>query len=231
MDSIKKTPAPKITVPKTDKSQADNKELQKYMLISGIIIASIVIVGGVLIYWLASKYTYQSNLNKAQDQLINSLTQKQKDLQALKPNLAAITAVGANGISDAELILRAVPTTQNFEGLIAILERMGAESGVKVTNISQSNSTGAISSSANSVTNTNAQGSGSQATPFVFTVNVEGSYPSIIEFLKKTEKSARVINFNNMSINGNTGNITANLTMTTFYKPPANINSTYVPLK
>lgn len=230
MDSIKKTPAPKITVPKTEHSQAENKELQKYMLISGVIIASIVLIGGGLIYWLGSKYTYQSNLNKAQDQLINSLVQKQKDLQALKPNLEAITAVGANGISDADLILRAVPTTQSFEGLIAILERMGAESGVKVTNISQSGSANS-GGNAGSSTNINAQGSGSQATPYVFTVNVEGSYSNIIEFLKKTEKSARVINFNNMSINGNTGNITANLTMTTFYKPPANINSTYVPLK
>lgn len=226
MENIKK-PKSQIEIPKTEHSQSNNQSLQKYMIISGLIISAIVLVGGFAIFWLGSRYTYQSNENKAQDQLIASLEQKQKDLQALKPNLDAITSIGANGVSDADLILRAVPTTQNFESLIAVLERIGAESGIKVTNISQS-SNGATSSTG--TVNTNVQGSSGQATPYTFTVNVEGSYAGILEFMKKTEKSARVINFNNMNINGSTGNITANMTMTTFFKPPANINSTFVPL-
>lgn len=223
-ETTKKQP---IEVPKTEQSQTENREYKRYMLISALVIAALVLVGGFLIYWLASKYTHQSNLNKAQDMLLSSLTKKQKDLEELKPNLEVITKPGANGVSDADLILRAVPTTQNFESLIAILEKMGAESGVKVTNVSQTQTNSANLATG---TNQNAQGSGSQATPFTFTVNVEGSYNGILEFLKKTESSARVINFNNMSINGSTGNITANLTMTTFFKPDANINSTYVPL-
>ncbi|HMS92692.1 MAG TPA: hypothetical protein PKC05_04340, partial [Candidatus Saccharibacteria bacterium] len=130
-----------IEVPKTEVSKAADVSTRNYLIISGIIVFLIVLVGIVSIYWLGGRYVQQSNLNKAQDQLLTSLIQKQKDLQALKPNFDAINAKGANGISDAELILRAVPTTQDYESLIAILEQMGKESGVKVTNITQQNST------------------------------------------------------------------------------------------
>lgn len=199
---------------------------RKYLIIVGLIVTAIVLVGGYFIYRLTIQYIYQSNLNKAQDQLINSLVTKQKNLQELKPNYDAINTKGANGVSDATLILKAVPTTKDYENLIAILEKMGQDSGVKVTNVSQ----GGASGTAASTTET-PSASSSSATAFPFTVNVEGSYAAILDFLKKTEKSARVINFNSMSLNGNTGNITTNLTMTTYYKPDANIESTTVPLK
>lgn len=221
-----KKPTKKIAVPKTDISQAQDTSARNYLIIMGLIIAVIVVVGGYLIYRLTTQYIYQSNVNKAQDQLITSLQTKQKNLQALKPNFDAINTAGANGVSDAQLILRAVPTTQDYENLIAILEKMGTDSGVKVTDVSQDGASGSSGTASASVTSVS-----SSATGFVFTVNVTGSYNQILDFLKKTENSARVINFNSMSLNGSTGDITVNLTMTTFFKPDANINSTMVPLK
>lgn len=226
----KKTkPQVSIEVPKTEISKAQDVSTRNYLIFSGVVVFLIVLVGGFSIYWLGGRYINQSNLNKAQDQLISSLVKKQKDLQALKPNFDAINAKGANGISDAELILRAVPTTQDYESLIAILEQMGKESGVKVTNITQQNATSGSQTQQTTQTSSDVKTAG--ATPFVFTVNVEGTYTAILDFLKKTENSARVINFNSMDINGSTGNITANLTMTTYFKPDANIESTFIPLK
>ena len=184
---------------------------------------------------MAGRFVSQSNLNKAQDLLISDLIEKQKDLQELKPNYDKIIAKGTNGVSDAELILRAVPTTQDYESLIAILERMGQESGVKVKDISQQNAaqTGQTTPPPASSTTQTAKNSiqTGGADPYTFIVKLEGSYNSILEFLNKTEDSARVINFNSMDIDGNTNNITANLTMTTYFKPDANIESTYIPLK
>ena len=227
--SKKSKPKEKLQVPKTEMSKSADTATRNYLIISGVVVFAIALLGIFSIYWLGGKYVHQSNLNKAQDQLISSLVKKQKDLQALKPNFDAINAKGANGISDAELILRAVPTTQDYESLIAILEQMGKESGVKVTNITQQ-----ASSASNQPQQGTQQGSEVKtggATPYVFTVNVEGTYGAILEFLKKTENSARVVNFNSMDINGNTGNITANLTMTTYFKPDASIESTFIPLK
>lgn len=112
---------------------------------------------------------------------------------------------------------------------------MGQESGVKVKDISQQNAvqTGQTSPSPAASTtqpaNSSIQTGG--ATPYVFIVKLEGSYNSILDFLNKTENSARVINFNSMDIDGNTNNITTSLTMTTYFKPDANIESTFIPLK
>ena len=89
-----------------------SKELEaktrNYLLIIGLAVVFAVLVGGFIIYWLAGRVVLQSNLNKAQDQLISDLVEKQKDLQELKPNFEKINTKGTNGVSDAELILRAV---------------------------------------------------------------------------------------------------------------------------
>jgi len=224
-------PTKKIEVPNTEHSQAQDIALRNYLLVLAGILAVIVIAGGYSIYWLGGRYVHQSNVTKAQDQLLSGLQIKQKNLQELKPNFDAINTKGVNGISDAELILRAVPTTQNYESLIATLEKIGQDSGVKVTDVSQS----AATTTPSVVSSSSGLGAASSADngvkPFIFTVNVEGSYDAILEFLKKTENSARVINFNSMSLNGKTGTISASLTMTTFFKPDANINSTFVQLK
>lgn len=223
-----KKPASKkpVQVPNTPTSQSASASTRRYMQIAGIIIAVVVFVGGYLIYYLANKYTHISNVNKAQDKLLTALQANQKSLKELAPNYEAITTKNDTGISDADLILRAVPTTQNYESLLAMLEKMGLESGVKVSSISQTGTTAGTEAASGTGAN-----SSTEATPFTFTVNVEGSYAAIIEFLKKTESSARVINFNSMSLNGKNSSINANLTMTTFFKPDANIESKQEPLR
>ncbi len=236
MENPNPTPKPvkpkAVSVPDTPKSQAASASTRRYMQIAGVIIALVVLVGGYTIYYLVGKYTHMSNINKAQDQLFTSLQVKQKNLKELKPNYDAINTKGENGVSDADLILRAMPINEDYENLVASLEKMGIESGVKVSSISQvNNSASTTPTDSTSTLIAPSTSSSTEATPFSFSVNVEGSYNAILEFLKKTENSARVINFNSMSLNGKTGNINANLTMTTFFKPEANIESTEVPLK
>jgi len=141
----------------------------------------------------------------------------------LKPNYDAITANNSKGVSDSTLILQALPTTPDYEGLIAILEKMGQNTGVKVSSISQT-------ASASSASSTGTAKGGSKE--MQFTLSVEGSYGAIVDFLKQTESSSRVINFNSMSLSGGSGSpLTASLTMTTYYKTPANIGSKTEPLK
>lgn len=219
-----KTKKSKPVLPATELSHKQAEKTRNYLFLMGAIIAAVIIVGGYLIYRLATQFAHQSNLNRAQDELISDLNTKQKNLIELKPNYEAIIAKNGGSISDATRIMQAVPNTQDYENLIAILEKMGAESGVKVSSVSQSAST------------TAATGTGSGPIIFPFSVNIEGSYNSILEFLKKTEQSARVINFSTMSLSGGSGastggNISANLTMTTNYQNPANIESTFTPLK
>lgn len=232
MDDIRKTTptsaAPKKTVevPKTEISQAQDKSARNYIILMFVIIGVIVVVGGYIIYRLATQFTYISNLNRAQDMLISALNTKQQNLTSLEPNYAAITAKDANGISTASRILSAMPITQAYDNLIATMEAIGQQSGVKVTSVSLDDKSATANTGSNSSNNTQS------GIPFTFTVNVEGSYSSIITFLQKTQQSARVINFNSMTVTGsNGGDLTASITMTTFYQPEANIESTFENLK
>ncbi len=242
MDSIKppkpvsaqvEKPSKKVEVPKTEISEAQDKSARNYIIIMFVVIGLIVVIGGYIIYRLAAEFAYQSNVNRAQDMLLSSLNTKQKNLEALKPNYDAITAKGAGGISDADRILSAMPITEAYDQLISSLEAMGQQSGVTVTSVTAGSSTGSNGgSSASSSSQGTSQQSNGNGIPFTFTVNVKGSYAAILTFLKKTEQSARVINFNSMTVSGTNGtDLTANITMTTYYQPEANIESTYETLK
>jgi Tfp pilus assembly protein PilO len=226
----------KTEVPKTELSLKQDKEARNYIAIMCVIIGVIVVVGGYIIYRLAAQFTYISNVNRAQDMLITSLNTKQKNLTELKSNYEEIKTKGAGGVSDADRILSAMPITQAYDSLIATLEQIGQQSGVKVTSVTNASVGGGTSTqnSANTATSTTATTSTSQTNgiPFTFTVNVEGSYSGIIAFLEKTQQSARVINFNSMTVTGGSnGQLNASITMTTYYQPDADINSTFEPLK
>ncbi|MBI2798143.1 hypothetical protein HYX70_02445 [Candidatus Saccharibacteria bacterium] len=234
VDIPKTKPAKKapIQTPKTDTSLAEKKTNQRFMIWMGLLIGAIVLVGGYLIYRLGSAYVTQANKIKAQDMLISALDQKQKNLNELKPNYATIIAKGSNGVSDSDLILRALPTDNNYQGLIAMTEKMAQESGVKVTSVSQGGETGNASGTDTTNAPTADQpASGSSPQPFTFTVGLEGTYQGILEFLSKTQQASRVMNFSSMTITGGTGNtIQANITMQTYMQPAANIEPTTRPL-
>ncbi len=212
-----------VVVPNTDTSQSEDKSTRSFIVWMIAIMVLVVLVGGGIIYWLGGLYVTQSNKNKAQDIEIGDLQTKQQNLVALKPNYDKIIAKGPNGLSDADYILLAMPTDKAYDELVAMLEKMGQASGVKITSVSQSAATTSGDSSASS----------GGATPYSFSVTLEGSYTAILEFLHKTENSARVINFSSMNISGNNGGDgnQATITMKTYYQPPANIAPTQEPLQ
>ena len=221
----------KVEHPKTAASMSDQLATKNFLTIMIVISIAVVLIGGFFIYRLSSSYIRQANEIKAQDQLIGSLKKKEVALEKLKPNYAAITQEGASNVSDADLILRAVPTTEDYKSLIASLEKIGQESNVKVTSVTQS--TSATSAAPASPTNGNqaAPASSTSANVLGFSVNITGPYDKIFTFLENTERSARVINFTNMTLSGNSGSVSASLSMKTYWRPPASIASTMEPLK
>jgi Tfp pilus assembly protein PilO len=217
----------KVEHPKTPTSINDKLATKNFLTIMIAVSIGVVLIGGYFIYRFTGAYVKQANEIKAQDQLISSLKKKQAALEKLKPNYAAITQKGANNLSDADLILRAVPTSEDYKRLIASIEQIGKESNVRVSSVTQSTSTAPAPAAA---------GSGSKpattdATVLGFTVSIEGQYDKIFTFLENTERSARVMNFTNMTLSGNSGTVSASLSMKTYWRPPASITSTMEPLK
>lgn len=218
-------PKKDIEVPKTDTSQTEDKSTRRFVFWMIAVSVLVVLVGGAIIYWQIGLYVNQSNKNKAQDMEITDLNTKLKNLELLKPNYEKIIAKNGSGSSDADLILHALPVGKGYDELVAMLEKMAQGSGVKVTSVTQTEASDGQST-----------GGGDNSTtpiPYSFTVTLEGGYSSILDFLKKTENSARVINFSSMNVTGNSTNGTnqASITMQTYYQPQANINPKMEPLQ
>lgn len=215
-DNPKQTsPKKALVVPKTDVSQDDDKSTRRFVYYMIALIVLIIIAGGALIYWLAGNFVTQTNKNKAQDKTIGLLEQKKRDLAELQPNYDKITAPGPDGKSQSASILSAQPENEAYKDLIAMVERMGQDSGVKIPSISKS-SAGATTDATR------------VAIPYQISVSISGTFAQVEDFIKKTENSARVMDFVTLNIGGSTksGPVTASATFTVYYQPPADISST-----
>ncbi len=204
-------------VPMTEISMGQDKSTRNYLLTVILIIFIVVLAGGIAIYWLWGSFILQTYKNKAQDQTIGLLEQKKKDLVQLKPNYDKLILPGFDGKSTQDQILIAVPTNEAFAELLAMVERMGNESNVKITSISK----GATPTVATKI---NVGGVSS----YSVTIAMEGTRETVQAFLAKTEDSARVLDFISISYGDDTQDkkITAQTSFTVYFQGPANISPT-----
>jgi Tfp pilus assembly protein PilO len=210
----------KIDVPKTDVSLRDDEFTRRFVFWMITLMVMIIIVGGAVLYWLIGEYVKQSNKNKSQDITISLLEKKKKDIELLKPNYDKIISKDSTtGKSDADLIFSAMPRDLGYSELIAMFEKMGAESGVKISTISKSGE--------------DQQTTAPSPSSYEVTVSMEGEFSKILEFLLKTEKSARVLDFVSMNLSGSTrsGRVTASTAFRAYYQTPADISPTEQELK
>ncbi len=207
-----------LVIPKTDVSQDNDKSTRRFVYYMIALIALIVIAGGVLVYWLAGNFVTQTNKNKAQDKTITLLEQKKLDLAELLPNYDAIIAPTNNGRSQKDAILSALPDNDGFKELIAMIEKMGQQSGVLIPSVSRSGAASAAAAADQTVA----------ALPYQVSISIGGTFAQVQDFIKKTENSARVMDFVTLNIAGSTksGPVTASATFTVYYQLPANINPT-----
>ena len=207
-DKAKKSPKA-LMVPKTAISQNDDKSTRRYIFYMIALMLLIAIGGGYLIYTLSKAYILQSNMNKAQDKTIALLEQKKVDLTKLKPNYEKITAKGSSGKSDADLILQAMPADEGYKQLIAMIEKMGLEAGVEIPSVNKSGGGAGLAG----------------ITPYNISISINGTFAQVMDFIKKTENSSRVMDFVTLSFNGSTraGQIQSSATFTVYWERPASI--------
>lgn len=222
-DKKKKITKPKLEVPETEISKVEAKKTRNYLIIMVVIAILVVIIGGYFIYQMVQTNIKLGREIKSQDITIGKYNQVLDNLKELKPNYEKIKQTSTGGISDADRILRALPITSDVKNLLGMMQNIGKQSGVEVLSITPQESSSIPSEAP----------AGKQAEPqqLIYTTTITGSYPQIIQFLKNTEKSARVMNVRSMDISGDNEKLRVQLTMITYYQAQANINSTKEPLK
>ena len=99
-----------------------------------------------------------------------------------------------------------------------MIEKMGQQSGVLIPSVSRSGAASAAAAADQTVA----------ALPYQVSISIGGTYAQVQDFIKKTENSARVMDFVTLNIAGSTksGPVTASATFTVYYQLPANINPT-----
>lgn len=225
-DDIKKTPQPNKkseVVPQTDVSLGDDKATRNFVYLMITATIAMAIVGGAALYWLIGNYVKQSNKNKAQDKTIALLEKKKQDIAALKPNYDAIKAPGANGKSQADLILNAMPTDEGFRQFVGMIENMAQKANVKVSSLSKPGAAAGGTATAAPTSGT-VLPSGVQSSQV--SIPIDGNYDNVIAFLKETENSSRVMDFVSMNISSTTGTISVSPTFKIYWQGPANIEPT-----
>lgn len=234
---FKKTPTvkkPRLSIPNTQISLEDSQTTTNYIVITSIIIGAIILVGGYFIYNLTNNFLESSNRLKALDKQKSLLETKKNNLETLNNGDFKVIQNKRDGkTSDADLIMRALPYTEDQKNLYAMLEAMTKEAHISLLEISQTDQS-ASSSSASVVPapTPNRDGVVKQLPkPVYFTVTIQGPYVALLDFLANTEKSSRVINFRKMKLDGSSTMLKAQIDFVSYYQDKADISDHQEDLK
>lgn len=223
---------PKLSIPNTQISLEDSQGTTNYLVISGIIVGAILLVGGYFIWNLTNSFLESSNKLKALEKQKGLLETKKNNLETLKNGAYKEIQLkrGDAKLSDAELILRSLPYSQDQKNLYAMVEEMTKQANVSMEEIKQTEQTGSTSS-ANTESSGGGPGEPKSPKETAFTVTIVGSYPALLDFLANTEKSARVINFRKMKLEGSSASLKAEIDFVSYYQDKANIEDREEDLK
>lgn len=132
-----------------------------------------------------------------------------------------------------QLISDGMPTGPDFPQVISILQGVGSAAGVDVSSIDPSSSDtstngGSATTSAPAATGSGtappAGDSGNSPTPYTFQTTITGPYAQIVAFFKNLELSDRPMHVTATDIASQTGQLTINATIQTYYQGKADIS-------
>jgi hypothetical protein len=173
---------------------------------------------------LFSQFTYQNRVLKAKHATVARLRSDITAGQKLAGSYKAFTTTTTNAIegdangtgerdgNNAKIVLDALPSNYDFPALATSVEKLiTGTNGLKINSITGTDDE--VAQSANATSST------PKAVPMPFTLEVEGSYQSIQDFVAKLEHSIRPFQVQTTKISGDQSDLTLNMTAQTFYQP------------
>lgn len=121
------------------------------------------------------------------------------------------TGTGQNDGDNSKIVLDSLPSAYDFPGLATSLEGLLQSQNVKIQSI-----TGTDDEIAQSA---NISSPSPIAVPMPFSLSVQADYTGIQNTIATFEKSIRPIQVQKVSISGNEGNLTLDVTAQTYYQP------------
>lgn len=168
----------------------------------------------VSINFMWGQLKYNNQVNGAKEEVRDTIKANIEEANSLKTSFVALNQAddlipGQGDKSNSEIVLDALPRKYDFPALRTSIEKLAAISGVKITGFGGEDQ--------------ESQAVSSMTTPspieILFNLTVSGDYDSIKRFIRNTENTIRPIKIDRLTLGGRDDEMSATLSMTTYYQP------------
>lgn len=172
-----------------------------------VAIASIVVMFSLMsIKFLWTSMGYNSRVISAKSESRDRLQENNRNIDTLTEEFKSLET---SPVTNSKSILHALPPVYDYPALASYMESLALQSGVDLPgSVGQDISAGAVSKSFNST-----------PVEIPLSIEVSGSFDSIVKFVQNTEFSIRPIHINNIEYSGVNNRIKAVISATTYYQP------------
>ncbi len=206
--------------------KADQLSNNNYFIV--LLLVSLLVVGGAVLIGksLVSGIVRDTKVLKAKNIANKQLDQNLVAVPQLIDNYATLT--------NKNIIANALPNQGDLPAFMAMMENMGASSGVGLKSIAPSQvGTVAIAGSSGASTNSTAAGGASNEAsqsvkpprpqPYAVSMTFDANYPALGRLLTAIEQSARPIRVTSLQISGSGASLSVQMEVTTYYQDKAKL--------
>lgn len=194
--------------------QVDKKETKREKInranstvFVAVAVAAVVVMASLIaMKFLWTQLSYNSRVISAKVVARDQIADNNDSVDSLSKEFIDLESSAS---TNSKVILHALPPSYDYPGLATYIESLAQTSGVTFPgSVGQDISESAITSSVVS-----------EPKEIPLSIEVNGTYDSIVQFIKNTELSIRPIHITNVEYSGTSERLKAVITATTYYQP------------
>ncbi|MCA9308859.1 type 4a pilus biogenesis protein PilO [Candidatus Saccharibacteria bacterium] len=172
-----------------------------------VAVAAVVVMASLIAAkFLWAQLSYNSRVISAKVEARNQIKKNNSSVDSLSKEFVDLEASAS---TNSKVILHALPPSYDYPGLATYIESLAQTSGVTFPgSVGQDISESAIRTSVVS-----------EPQEIPLSIEVNGTYDSIVQFIKNTELSIRPIHITSVEYSGTSDKLKALITATTYYQP------------
>lgn len=195
--------------PQVDKKATKREKISRAnsTMFIAVAVASVVVMASLIaakFFW--AQLSYNSRVISAKVEARDQIAKNNDSVDSLTGEFVDLESSAS---TNSKAILHALPPSYDYPGLATYIESLAQTSGVTFPgSVGQDISESTIKTSVVS-----------EPQEIPLTIEVNGSYDSIVQFIKNTELSVRPIHITNVEYSGTSDRLKALITATTYYQP------------
>lgn len=213
------------------------------------IIASLAVASFIAVFSLVSarvlfsQLLYQQRVISAQNKTLGQISDDQSSVSNLQssynnfisqsPNLIgnSTTGGGPQNISNANLIIDALPEKYDYPALVTSVENLITSQNIVISSISGTDASGTSTTGAESVSSTAVPSTVGTAVAMPFTFVVSGTYSGMASLITAAQNSIRPIQVTSITMTGSDNQMIMTVTAQSYYQPTTNLSVTQETIK